>query len=197
MNQAKTRPPRRASFRSPEIDMSDRYDEIIKRWAQERGLPWMLVKAQVRQESAFDPEAISSCGAIGLMQVMPATGRDMGFSEADLHDPEKNIEAGTRYLKIQYDHFPEIPDRSERLKFSLGAYNGGRGYINRALMLVKNTESGNWREWDIASPFLSSPYCFVINRKKGKKLFPDYEQILDYVDRIWNYYQEYLGGNLA
>lgn len=172
--------------------MTNRYDDIIKRWAKERGFPWQLIKAQVRQESAFDPDAVSHCGAIGLMQVMPYTGREIGFSEEDLRDPEKSIEAGTLYLKIQYDHFPEIPDTTERLKFSLGAYNGGRGYINRALSLARNTRSKNWHEWEIASSFLSSPHCFVINRKKGKRLFPDYKQILDYVDRIWNYYQDYL-----
>lgn len=171
------------------------YDEIIQRWAKERELPWLLIKAQIRQESFFKPDAVSHCGALGLMQVMPLTGAELGFIKDDLLDIERNIQCGTLYLKIQYDHFPEIPNRYERLKFSLGAYNGGRGYINRALKLAQNTGDANWTNWDITSVFLSSPHCFVINRKRGKRLFPDHEQITDYVKRIWRYYQNYTIGD--
>lgn len=167
------------------------YDDLIKYWTKERNLPWHLIKAQIRQESAFKPDARSHCGALGLMQIMPVTGDEIGFSENDLLVPAKNIEAGTLYLKIQFDHFPEIPDRNERLKFSLGAYNGGRGYINRALKLARETGTPNWNEWDITSTLLSSTNCFIITRKR-KNLRPDHEQITDYVDKIWKYYQQYL-----
>lgn len=171
------------------------YDEIIKRWAKERDLPWLLVKAQIMQESMFRPCAVSSCGALGLMQIMPGTGAELGFSKEDLFVPEKNIECGTLYLQIQYDHFPEIPNKNDRLKFSLAAYNGGRGYINRALKLARDTGTPHWIQWEISSVFLSSPHCFIKTTRK-KRLWPDHKQIIDYVEKIWGYYQEYLEGEV-
>lgn len=67
--------------------------------AQERNLDPDFVNRLIRQESRWDPNAISPVGARGIMQIMPATGRDLGLmTTADLMDPVKNIDAGTRYL---------------------------------------------------------------------------------------------------
>lgn len=63
-------------------------------------LPTALIKAVIRQESRFNPKAISRAGAIGLMQVMPYTAPRVGLTEADLWDPAKNILAGTRLLAV-------------------------------------------------------------------------------------------------
>ena len=105
----------------------NKFDEPIKFWSLKRGLPWLLIKSQILQESQFNPRAKSPCGARGLMQLMPPMMADIGqieFSpEATFDDlvliPEWNIEYGTLYDRIQYDHFPEIPDGIERLKFML------------------------------------------------------------------------------
>jgi len=80
--------------------MTDVFDHIIQE-AVERHAPWLdwrLIKAQIEVESGGDPTAVSPCGALGLMQIMPATGSDLGVETNDLWDPQRNIDAGVRYL---------------------------------------------------------------------------------------------------
>ena len=137
-----------------------------------------LIKCQMRQESAFNPRVVSSCGAIGLMQIMPATGQSLGVSKDKLFIPEENIKAGIIYLKRQYDRFPEIPDYRERLKFALASYNGGRGYINQAVALARK-EDAPWQTWAGVKLYLAKKDCAI----GGKH--PDHRQIIAYVGRIW------------
>ena len=102
------------------------YDALIKKWASHYQFPWRLIKAQVWQESCFDQQAVSSCGAKGLMQLMPETDFWLD-QDYDAFDPDGNIENGVRYDRWLWDHFPEIPNPEERISFMLAAYNGGRG----------------------------------------------------------------------
>jgi soluble lytic murein transglycosylase-like protein len=84
-----------------------------------------LIRAVISVESSGNPHAMSSKGARGLMQVMPATGRDLGVHDpARLFDVSANVTAGTRYLRYTYDRFGNWPD-------ALGAYNAGPGSISR------------------------------------------------------------------
>jgi membrane-bound lytic murein transglycosylase F len=105
-------------------------------------LPWRLIRAQTFQESGFNPKAVSPCGAKGLMQLMERTDFEID-GDIDAFDPEGNIDNGVRYDRTQFDHFPEIPDLCERLKFMLGAFNGGRGWINKALEIARWKELGS------------------------------------------------------
>lgn len=84
-----------------------------------------LVKAVMRAESAFNPNAVSPKGAGGLMQIMPATARDLGLKEKDRFDPDKNVEAGSRYLQQQIKRFGDE-------KLALAAYNWGPENIAKA-----------------------------------------------------------------
>jgi soluble lytic murein transglycosylase-like protein len=68
-------------------------------------VPAALVRAVIRQESAFDPQAKSRAGAIGLMQLMPANAAKLGFTEAELWEPAKNVLAGTRFLAVLLKHY--------------------------------------------------------------------------------------------
>lgn len=68
-------------------------------------VPPALVRAIIRQESAFNPRAVSRAGARGLMQVMPANARRLGVSRDDLWDPAKNIAAGVRLLAVLLAHY--------------------------------------------------------------------------------------------
>jgi soluble lytic murein transglycosylase-like protein len=96
--------------------------ELIDRHARARGLDPDLVHAVVRAESAYRPGAVSPKGAVGLMQVMPDTGRRFGVR--DLADPEANLEAGTAYLGYLLDLFSD-------LSLALAAYNAGEGAVMR------------------------------------------------------------------
>jgi soluble lytic murein transglycosylase-like protein len=81
-----------------------------------------LLAALVWSESAFQPDAVSSAGAIGLTQLMPETAATLGV---DPHDPQQNLEGGARFLRMMLDRFG-----SERL--ALAAYNAGPGRVERA-----------------------------------------------------------------
>lgn len=96
------------------------FDEIIESSCSKYGVDSSLVKAVIRAESGFRPDAVSHAGAGGLMQLMPSTARSLGVT--DVHDPAQNIEAGVRYLKLQLDRFGD-----ERL--ALAAYNAGPGAV--------------------------------------------------------------------
>jgi len=161
-------------------DASCRWDSLIQQSVQTLwpGTDWRLIKCQVRQESAFNPKIVSPCGAIGLMQIMPATGESLGLTKNMLCIPEENIKAGIIYLKRQYERFPEIPDYRERLKFALASYNGGRGYINQAVALARK-EDALWQTWEGVKPYLAKKDCMI----GGKH--PDHRQIIAYVARIW------------
>jgi membrane-bound lytic murein transglycosylase F len=104
------------------------YDELIRNQAESRGLDWRLVAALVYQESRFDPQAVSSAGAIGLMQVVP----DFAADQADsLFDPGANVRAGLRLLKGTYDGFAYL-DSLERIRFTLAVYHAGYGHVTDA-----------------------------------------------------------------
>lgn len=93
----------------------------------EKYAPASLVKAVMKVESGGKQEAVSSKGARGLMQLMPATARDLGV---DAKDPKQNVEGGSRYLAQQLNEFG-----SEEL--ALAAYNWGPANIKRAMAKVR------------------------------------------------------------
>lgn len=171
------------------------YDPLFMKYARFYRLPWRLVKSQCWQESRFNPNAVSRVGAKGLMQLMPETAIELGGEGKNLFDPELSVNLGCKYDKIQYDHFPEISKVEEKLKFMLASYNGGRGYINKALSLARKEELGNeslekasfgmWQSWIFTGRFINDPLCMVGGRK------PDSYQILDYVDKIWYVFMLY------
>ncbi len=94
----------------------------------EKYAPPSLVKAVIQVESAGKPEAVSSKGAGGLMQLMPATAKQLGV--ADRFDPEQNVEGGSRYLQ-------QMLDKYGKTDIALAAYNWGPGNIDRAIRQVK------------------------------------------------------------
>jgi soluble lytic murein transglycosylase len=108
------------------------YQELVLREAREVGVDPLLLAALIRQESAFVPDIVSSAGAIGLMQVMPATGRDLArslgvanFTSETLESPEINLHLGARFLVDQLDRYgPQLP-------LVLSAYNAGPARANR------------------------------------------------------------------
>ena len=99
------------------------FDDIIDQQARANGLNPVLVRAVIEAESAFNPRAVSRAGAMGLMQLMPGTARDLGV--ADPFDPAENIRGGTAYLRALLDRF----DGDVRL--ALAAYNAGPGAVER------------------------------------------------------------------
>lgn len=94
-----------------------RIAELIERFAAEHDLDPRLVQSVMQAESGYDPKALSTKGAIGLMQLMPATARELAVD--DPWDPEQNVRGGVAYLKRMLETF------SDDLDFALAAYNAG------------------------------------------------------------------------
>lgn len=111
------------------------YDELVKEYAVNHGLDWRLLLAQMYQESHFNPEARSFAGAQGLMQIMPRTAQQFGFS--DPHDPEQGIAAGVAYLIWLEGRFPQRLELAQRIYFALAAYNAGHGHVEDARRLAQ------------------------------------------------------------
>ena len=93
------------------------FEPIINSCALEFGVDKSLVKAVIHAESAYDPNAISSKGASGLMQLMPKTAKSLNV--ANTFDPKDNIRGGVRYLKFLLDTF------KGDVSLALAAYNAG------------------------------------------------------------------------
>jgi soluble lytic murein transglycosylase-like protein len=92
------------------------YAPVINAAAQQYGISPALVDAVMWQESRYNPRAISSAGAIGLMQLMPGTARSLGVNP---HDPWQNVFGGAAYLRTQLDRF------GNNVPLALAAYNAG------------------------------------------------------------------------
>lgn len=110
------------------------YDSLIRTYADSAGFDWLLIVAQMYQESRFDPTARSFAGAIGLMQTLPRTAAAYGV--VDPTDPDGGIRAGVRYLEHQYGLFEDIAD-PERIWFALASYNAGHGHVQDARRLAR------------------------------------------------------------
>lgn len=112
-----------------------KWDGLIKKYSKRFGIDWRLMAAQAYQESFFDPQAESWCGALGLFQVMPRTGRSLGF--ADVRPPETNVHAGIKYMAQLIESFePELPFK-HRVRFALASYNAGPHHVADARALAK------------------------------------------------------------
>lgn len=99
------------------------YDGLIRRTAQRHQLDPALLTAVVRAESGFNAEALSPTGAMGLMQLMPATAKSLGVR--DPYNPSQNVEGGATLLRNLIDRY------DGRLDLALAAYNAGPGAVDR------------------------------------------------------------------
>ena len=106
---------------------------LFQTYGERYEFDWLLLASFAYQESGFDQDAKSPVGAVGIMQVMPATAADKSVNISDIHELENNIHAGTKYLAFlrnRYFSDGEI-DRTEAMLLTMAAYNAGPARINR------------------------------------------------------------------
>lgn len=161
--------PRLVSF----FEVSPGFKQVrhhLREAAELHQIDFELLQALIVTESGFDAQAVSPKGAIGLMQLMPATAQRHGVS-ADrktslarkLTDPRINIAAGTRYLRYLMDLFPG------RLDLALAAYNAGEGAVQRAGQRIPDyRETQNYvRTVMQLYAMLKPPAAVVAQRRRG------------------------------
>ncbi len=120
--------------------ITDRFDDLIYKYARRYHLDARFLKSIMAAESEFDPRAVSPAGARGLMQVMPATSEEMGVSAHKLHDPEQGIKAGAIYIRelfkmawrifhLQGVRYTDVPHWV--MQRVVAAYHAGPKYLTR------------------------------------------------------------------
>ena len=119
----------RAKDHQAAISLQDSIESV----ATEHGVDPLLVKAVIKTESNFDPEAVSAKGALGLMQLMPATARELRVTNP--LDPLENVTGGTRYLRTLLDSY------DGNVALSLAAYNAGPGRVKDAIPNIPETRT--------------------------------------------------------
>ena len=149
---------------------------LFRRYGDQYSMDWMLMAAQGYQESRLDQQARSQVGAIGVMQVMPATGADLRVGDINLE--ENNIHAGIKYMRYVVDTFYSDPaiDELNKVLFAFAAYNCGPG---RMKQLRRDTEKRglNPNVWFNNVEILAS-------EKVGR-------ETVTYVGNIYKYYIAY------
>ncbi len=167
------------------------YDNLIKLAADSIGWDWLLLASQIYQESRFDPAATSWAGAVGLMQLVPETGRRFGAQI--LTDPAQNIQAGSSYIQHLDDLWSKtVHDELERIKFILASYNVGLGHVVDARDLARKYGKDPTL-WDDHVEY------YLLNKSKKKYIndptvkfgYCRGEEPVNYVQEILNRYSQY------
>ncbi|WP_432632574.1 lytic transglycosylase domain-containing protein [Brachyspira sp.] len=127
------------AYKKTSADFPNTYDSIINEASEKYSVPKDLIKAVIKQESNYMPNAVSSKGAIGLMQIMPSTGALLGIEDKEsLKDPYVNIMTGTKYLSQMLNRY------DGRLDLSLSAYNAGPNLVDRLQRIPNIDETKNY-----------------------------------------------------
>jgi membrane-bound lytic murein transglycosylase F len=171
------------------IDQLSPYDDIVHKYADHFSFDWRLIVALMYQESRFNPRAVSSSGASGLMQVLPATAQTIGVG--DLENPDNSIHAGVLYLDRLRSQFEEELPLSDRLWFALAAYNSGYNRVQRARSLAEKMklDKNRWfNNVELAMLKMGRPY------KSNGETVRDCQcgQTVAYVREISTLYNNYL-----
>lgn len=165
------------------------YDDLFREFAKVPGWDWRLVAAQAYQESKFNPNAHSWAGAVGLMQLMPRTARELRVNP---RDPRQSVEGAARYLwKLDQYWSDSISDEDQRVCFILASYNVGLGHVEDARRLATKHHD-NPDAWDdVAYWLVRKSKREVYNDPVVKYGFARGSEPVTYVGLILQRYENY------
>jgi len=146
--------------------------ELVRQMSVEHGLDPKLMDALVRVESGYNPKAVSHKGAMGLMQLMPATARRLGVD--DPFDPRQNVRGGMR-------EFSRLVDRYRgNLQLALAAYNAGEGAVSKYRGIPPYQETRNYvarilslytgRPYRVAGSYRTAPVRMLTDPASGQTI---------------------------
>lgn len=167
------------------------YDDAFREFAAIPGWDWRLIAAQAFQESRFNPAARSWAGAVGLMQLMPRTARQLRANPAD---PKQSVEAACRYL-WKLDQSLQSIAEPERIKFILASYNVGLGHVQDAMRLAEKNRDDSHKWTDVSYWLIRKSNRSVYNDPVVKHGFARGTEPVAYVDQIlgrWRNYKEFV-----
>lgn len=146
-----------------------KYDHYFKKYAKHyfgAGFDWRWFKAQAIAESTLQPDAKSNMGAIGLMQIMPATFEEIRGANPhfkSIEEPKWNIAAGIYYNRQLFRRWAKYIEGKDRLAFTFGSYNAGFGNVRKAYRKAKEKEQ-EVRNWEQVEPFTPSQTRHYVRR---------------------------------
>lgn len=164
------------------------FDAWFKEYARIPGWDWRLVASQAYQESRFNARARSWAGASGVMQIMPATAREL---RVNANDPRQSIEGACRYLWKLDQRWSEIKREDERIKFILASYNVGYGHVEDARRLAEKFGDDGDKWADVAYWLIRKSKRSVYNDPVVKYGFARGTEPVAYVDLILERYEHY------
>jgi len=150
---------------------TDQYDRHFRKYSKRYFGPlfdWHWFKAQAIAESALNADAHSDVGAVGLMQLMPSTFKEINDTNphfAEVQSPRWNIAAGIYYDRTLYRKFPKTPEQ-DRLYLALASYNAGYGRILKIARQL-DTDRPTWDEVKLNIPGETRAYVSRIRKLMG------------------------------
>ena len=155
-----------------EAPIQHTFDFLIARTARDFSVDPALVKAVIAAESNFRIDAVSRVGALGLMQMMPVTFREVWKDHAlqpGIHEPRWNIAAGIGYDRYLYDRWSRRVPASQRLQFTLASYNAGYTGVSRAVERARGAgeDGDDWNRVARYAPLETRNYVEKIRALMG------------------------------
>ena len=180
----------KSDFYSEKTGKISPYDDIIKKYCEPTGWDWRLVSSLIYQESRFNPKARSWAKANGLMQLMPATARELGVK--NMNDPNDNIRGGVKYLNQLWNQWESIPDSIQRLKFTFASYNCGFYHVVDAQNLAKKfgLDPTIW-DGNVEEQVMNLTYAKYYRDKTVRYGFVRGREPVSYVKEIFERYEHY------
>lgn len=173
------------------------YDSLFKKIGGEADIDWRLLAAISYAESKFNNQVTSYGGAKGVMQIMPSTARAFGVDSISLQQPDQNIKVACRILQtLDKSLSRQVPDKLERLRFIIGAYNSGIAHIRDAIAIaeLKGYNASKWEDNVAVALKLKSDPEIYNNDDICKYGYFNGQYTVAYVNKVMDLYEKALSG---